>query len=383
MVRSDLPPVVLGAPDVTWDADELAIRCRLGASLSLDLRVRGPRSLLDRVVPRVEPFLPMALLVSGSAARDLAVEAPIDASFLTTLRVAYLPLLRRLFGHPLIEIVARGPTVDGAADPRRTVGLGRPPEPAGLLFSGGVDSFYSMVRLHQVGHPLSLLINVNAGAHGTGRELVDLRFERVCRVASEAALEASLVDTNFHEVLEVPHLHAWPIRNLPAATILHGAVDGLMSSTSRAFHEVSLERVDAYIGNAGAGVVSCLAWSAMPVTEVGYDATRFQKLRLVADDPLAQRHLDVCVDGAYQLAASPRDPVNCGRCAKCAWTILALDRLGRLDAFRDRFDLDGFPGSRAELQEVTEATQRRVDQAIPMEDPAPPVGIRIAPPAGL
>ena len=72
-------------------------------------------------------------------------------------------------------------------------------------------------------------------------------------------------------------------------------------------------------------------WSSEDVELVhdGCEATRLDKLSLVASEAAARHWLRVCWenrDGGY----------NCGRCEKCLRTMVAMDALGVLDAF-DRF----------------------------------------------
>jgi hypothetical protein len=54
----------LSAPVASWDQGALTIRCTMGEATELRVTHHGPRTLLERVEPRVEPFLPMALLVA-------------------------------------------------------------------------------------------------------------------------------------------------------------------------------------------------------------------------------------------------------------------------------------------------------------------------------
>jgi len=303
--------------------------------------------ILDAVEPRIEPLLPMALLVAGAAGRDLEVHAPVDAAYLVTLRLGYLPLLRTLFGFQLTGVEAAGPDQVGFA--MRSPDSSRAAGPAALLFSGGVDSSYSFIRLREAGHPLQLLVNVNAGAHGPDRDLMRRRYGRVRSFARDVGLDALLIDTNFHELLAMPHLQAWQFRNLSAAMALVGAAQGCVVSSTYSYRDQGFERAHEEIDYLGVAVSATFAWSRMPVTEVGADSTRIDKVRVIAEDPCSYRLLEVCVNGPYQLAASATDPVNCGRCSKCIRTMLTLDHLGRLGAYATQFDIHTFGSRRSDI----------------------------------
>ena len=336
----------LGAATLAWDGGALSITTALGDATTLRVTLHGSRTLLERIEPRTEPFLPMALLVAAAVGSHLDVAEPVDPDYLVSLRLGYLPLLTYLYALPAIEVRAPGPGRRASVRIRRPRVRGHPPDPAALLYSGGVDSLFSFIRLRQVGHPLRLLLNVNAGAHGPSRALMTRRFERVDAFARAVGMGSLLIDTNFHELLAIPHQTIWPIRNLPAAFTLHGVLAGLVSSTARAFQEISYGHAGGFIGDLGARLNSSLAWARMPVTEVGYEATRYDKLRTVADEPLSYHALDVCLDARYQLAAGPSDPVNCGDCHKCSRVLVALDRMARLDRFGTQFDLERYATNR-------------------------------------
>ena len=55
-----------------------------------------------------------------------------------------------------------------------------------------------------------------------------------------------------------------------------------------------------------------------------------QKLKIVADYAPSYKYLNVCL----------KDGNNCGRFEKCARTMTGLDALGKLDYYREVFDVD-------------------------------------------
>lgn len=378
---ADRGPVRLREPEVAWNDGALQLRCSLGGSVALEVTIHGPRPIVERIEPRLEPFLPMALLAAASAGRDLVIEGRVDPLYLRTIQIGYQPLIERLFGVAQVSLQVR---------PSRSLSVPRPrvarprvrrsTPPSALLFSAGVDSLYSWLRLRELGETPRVLVNVNAGAHDANRPCLARRFERVERFAAETGASALLVDTNFHEVLDIPHLHAWIIRNLPAAMTLVGAVGALFSSTSKAYQSLSFATVGQYIGNAGPIVLETLAWSRMPVVEIGHEATRYEKTLRVARDPISERYLEVCTDQSYQATAPDDAPVNCGHCLKCQWMMAALDRQGRLARYASQFPVDGF----AERREAILAQQAASPGQSPLQPDPPPVpSWRVIPPNGL
>lgn len=60
-------------------------------------------------------------------------------------------------------------------------------------------------------------------------------------------------------------------------------------------------------------------------------ATRIEKTVAIADYNLAEEYLDVCFNFH-----------NCGHCAKCYRTLITLDLLGKLDNFKNVFDIEAY-----------------------------------------
>ena len=286
--------------------------------------------------------------MAGASRQDLLVEGPVDPEYLTVLRLRYVPLLRIMFEFRETAIDSVVSTAGGHAAPTRVRAEGQPPGPAALLFSGGIDSFYSLTQLRRVGFPLRLLVNVHAGAH-CHRACMERRKEQVRRVADASGLGFIAIDTNFHDVIDVGHLVAHPFRTVAAAYTLHGAVDGVFLSTGLAYHDLSFDWINEGGEAAGGSMTDSVAWARMPVTEIGYERRRFEKLEIVADEPLSYQALDVCLNGQHPGGGEPGAPPNCTECRKCIRTMLSLELMGRLDRYRTQFDLEAFAAKREEL----------------------------------
>lgn len=116
------PPLQIHQPTITRVGDRLAITCQIEGAPALFAVLHGPSEVISEVVPRLEPFMPVALLMAGAARRDIVVHGPIDADYLDTLRLQCVPLLRVAFGFRETRIVVEP---SGPHAPEAT-----PPEPA-------------------------------------------------------------------------------------------------------------------------------------------------------------------------------------------------------------------------------------------------------------
>lgn len=79
------------------------------------------------------------------------------------------------------------------------------------------------------------------------------------------------------------------------------------------------------------------------------DKSRVEKTKSLVDNPIAHHHLYVCwkelIANKYpqsKIAQIKDKYLNCTRCDKCLRTSLTFDILGKLDMFKDIFDLDHY-----------------------------------------
>jgi len=204
---------------------------------------------------------------------------------------------------------------------QRFLGLG--PNPArgrALCFTGGVDSFFSLLAGDH--RPTHLLF-----VHGYDLPLDDVDRRAAASQAIQAVAEArGLVPLEVETNLRHHHCFArasWEHTHGAAlvciALLLRGELGALVIppsyATSRLIPWGSHPELDE-------------RWSLPGVLAVEHgDAGPFrrERLRAVATDPLVHAHLRVCW-------AHLQPGVNCGRCEKCVRTMIDLEYLGQLDA---------------------------------------------------
>lgn len=252
-------------------------------------------------------------------------------------------------------------------------------KPGLLCFTGGVDSFHSLLR---GGHEIRTLVFVQ----GYDVPLADLQRARECdrsvrTVAAACGVRAATLRTNLR-VHRATHRTDWAhIHGGALAAVGHllsREADQLLISASYPFaldHPWGSHwRLDPW-------------WSSahMTIRHVGAERWRAQKLEEIADEPLVHQHLRVCWE--HRGPAS-----NCGRCEKCLRTMLILASIGKLEAFRVfpptarlAAALDDLPRIRSDLHPVyrgfldrdldpaaSMAVERLLDRSLPSETPAKP-----------
>jgi hypothetical protein len=330
------------------------VRCSFAPEPDLWLRITGEPSIVARVRPSIEPFLPVAVLAAGMRHADLVIRHPVDAVRLANLRANLVPLLTFALGlgDTRINVEAddsppappqRGVGTAVRAGVRRLLGdepaAGPPEGSLALAYSCGLDSTWAYRRLQAQGDEPTCLVNIDAGAHGPRPDLVVIRRERVRRAAGELGLPLLLIDTDFHEVAPMEHVKVHPFRNGAAAQALHGAVAAVAFATTYPLGVQVFAHAPEDPDLLGPVAHASMAWSGMPILEVGHDTPRPERMAELAADPFLQAHLDLCIDPDHQRSVASGGPVNCGRCFKCMRELVVIDHLGVLDAFAPRFDL--------------------------------------------
>lgn len=290
--------------------EKTAAGSRLSAELRLDDRswevyFQSPDAEL---CASVEPFVALALSAAMLHRRTLAVESAVSPRLL-----GRLPELQRVF-------VEREPSLS-------VVEVRAPPEPAppapanadsALFFSGGVDSFYSLLEFEaQISH---LVFVHGFDLHVSQPEL----YARVLPTmrAAAAAFHKRLVrvETNLREFTE--DLGSWPLHfygPAKAATAL------ALAPLAHRFFSSGENITPEYPDCSRLELDPLWSTEAVEIVHVGHDASRFEKLRRIGPDARVQPHLRVCWEnqgGRY----------NCCECSKCLRNMAALRALGCLDA---------------------------------------------------
>lgn len=192
----------------------------------------------------------------------------------------------------------------------------------GACFTGGVDSFYTLLR--------NGTANVGALVYGHGLDVPEDQSPfagRVEQLLDSVSLETGIpllsARTNLRRVLSWGSVR-WGKDGHGAALASLGTV---FSSRLRALRVPSTH---SYLDNLPWGSHPLLdhRWSTnrLKIIYDGAEADRVEKTEFIADSPLAQRHLRVCF--------SQFEALNCGRCEKCVRTMLTLEMAGSLNRFR-------------------------------------------------
>jgi hypothetical protein len=254
-----------------------------------------------------EAFGSALLLVSLHHRRKLVMDAPVSAIWLENIQKLF-PIWRDWWGYkPIMPNIVSRPDV------------GTEPAPAkALLFSGGVDSFYSVLNAPR--HDLLV------SAQGFDVSLQDnARMDALRESLTEASrfIDAKplVMRTNFRDHPVAGRGRLWER--------IHGGV-------LAAFGHVLSEHVGQLTISSSYGLRNPVPWGSsfmtdpffssdmIRITQFGAEMRREEKLPLIAHHPLVRKYLRVCWQN--------RDgTLNCSHCGKCLVTMLTLAEAGALE----------------------------------------------------
>ena len=262
-----------------------------------------------RLQPAPEGFAGIFLIPAMAQGTNLFIEAPLSPHWRTNAS-KLMSIFEKWWGYPPVAIREMEGESNWGAQRAETA----------LCFTGGVDSFYCLLRGQ---HPIDYLVF----AHGYDIPLGDTDRMKLF----EPSLRAISDETGTRPVVIRTNLREDPtFRSIPWSRS-HGA---------------ALAALGHFMGNAARLIIAASypyefnrpwgshweidpLWSSevLEVVHSGAGKWRSDKLQMIADEPLVRRHLRVCWEN--------RDVnLNCCQCEKCLRTMLILEECGKLDDFK-------------------------------------------------
>ena len=157
-------------------------------------------------------------------------------------------------------------------------------------------------------------------------------WERAEKVSKKLDLPIVMVNSNIHKAFPQNHLFTHTYTDVFAIYALQKLWRTYYYASAYDYNSFTLKN------NLTSGIayeallLDCLSLPDLKIYLEGAVGDRTDKIAEIADFPLAQKYLHVCT----------AKETNCGYCEKCMRTLIAIDALGKLDNFRDSFDIDGY-----------------------------------------
>jgi hypothetical protein len=322
------------------------VECAVG----IDGDVRRIRYLGDAVSPTwaAEAGIALALMPAMRESRTLRASEPISPRLLAALPIIQDVLCNWEQRFPVYGRYRRVP-VEAIArvTARKASGRG-----VAAFFSGGADSFYTLLRHRD---EIDTLIFV----HGfdflsDGGDLAAKITEGLGSAAADLGKPLTEVRTDLRAFSD-PYAFWESYHGAAIASVAHL----LAGRFSKVYIPATLTY--AHLTPLGSHPLLDPLWSseALELIHDGCEASRLEKLAFIAEEPAARQWLRVCWENRGAT-------YNCGRCEKCLRTMVALHALGLLGQFTSFPDsIDPVAVARVNLPEVAytwEASLRLLHQ---------------------
>ncbi len=309
--------------DTVWCFDEQ----RIEKTLFYEIQNSRGRYLTSELS---DPFVLALIELAMEKACDIRYDAPMSEDLKYRLEQYLIPIFTsEIEEYHFIEMI--GETTQEDIKSEMAVGTG---------FSGGVDSFYTVLTRSNITYETKrvthLLLALNGAAMTGMTEELDATWfneelKRFQSLAEEMGLQLIGVNSNVSLINNYKRIQKGADIVI-TASFVHALrkLFGLYYWASE--HEAVVHNYDTADGRIeGPLAVSFVESGSLRFCLSGMEASRVQRVEYIADNPVVQKGLTVC-----------GQPDNCGHCFKCLRTMAELYSVGKLDKFDKVFDIDDY-----------------------------------------
>jgi len=286
-------------------------------------------------VEKMDAFVVGLLVLAMRYNEEMEVDGAVSERLYHNLSNGYMHILQAVV--PSLHIIKINPrSLDDGKSHQCVNGVG-------TGFSGGIDSFCTisdyLVNNKLANYRITHLLFNNVGSHGewdatTARNLFDTRYDRLKPFAKEMGLDFIKVDSNLSEFLQSKFPLSHSARNLSSVLLLQKLFSKYYYSAGVRYQDCFIGPSDD-IGYSEPGTVLLLSTETLECISVGSQYSRVEKTKKVSVMEPSHKWLNVCW---FPDARGG----NCSVCLKCCRTLLSLEILGKLEEYRNVFDLEKY-----------------------------------------
>lgn len=218
----------------------------------------------------------------------------------------------------------------------------------GTGFSGGVDSFGTLTDNYfeedDPEYKINTLFFFNVGQYkGTNQEERTSKalehYNNSLLFSEEVGLPFIFMDSNMFDVyLPQWEYDAGPMCRISSILAFQRGLRRYYVSGSNHYLQQNSSKDKHLDDVTDEFIYSMLSPDGLEIVLDGNQHYRSEKLIKIVDSPLAQKHLNVCVNSDIDVLKEK----NCSTCHKCFRTLIVLEALGKLQQFSHVFDLQKY-----------------------------------------
>ena len=317
-------PMITASPTPGWFRIGVSIQLENFASQYPDtLWYEFPEAYQDWLYMGMEPYVLAMHQFAMACGEDIAIDGPLSERLVYNLR-EYQTIFRTWYPEFFKPIQIQ----HAGMHSQLPQSAGR----AATSFSGGVDSFFTLFQQHRDREPLP------------GYQVSDgfkiffnmARYDRTAFDHRVATLTPALADLDFNLIPANTNTRRFLAGDTVSdkffflnktfvceltsvGMLLSGEIGRYLIASGHHFSES---------GPSGSDLITdpMLTSEWYETIHYGGTSTRWEKIEAIADEPIVQNFVSVCLD-------KPDQNISCGVGSKCLRTITSLDLLGKLDGF--------------------------------------------------
>lgn len=287
-------------------------------------------------VENYNAFLVGLLYPAMCIGEDIHIQGAVSAKLLYNIQHYLIPFIQTYTPTCKAINVTTDKTIANLPGKEHHVGTG---------YSAGVDSLCTIYdHLEKENNPaykLDTLLFLNTGSHGefsksTTEPKFRARFEYLQKTAPLPLIALNTNIHQFHEIFPNSHQKTVTFTNAAGVLVLEKYFSKYYIASAENYAEMiefGKHCIDFDPAPFEPITLPLLSTETLEFIADGQQYTRSQKTIRISNYLLAQKALNVCVNGCEQTAK------NCSHCSKCLRTLMTLDSLNKLDEFSTVFDI--------------------------------------------
>ncbi|MGM0551524.1 MAG: hypothetical protein ACQESW_10620 [Bacteroidota bacterium] len=280
---------------------------------------------------RLDAFLVGLLPAAMQRGEDIYVKGPVSE------RLYYH--ITRLFMKVLMLVIPDLKPIKIFAeelDPGQLIGRGKI---IGTGFSGGIDSFCLLAEhLAGRGAPRGYEVQQLVYNHVGPPEVAvanQWQVKKLHRAAKDMDMPLLEIESNLDEFLSISFILSYVPRNLAAILAIQKMFYRYLFASSYSYYNLYIGPCHD-IGHCHGVCLPLLSTENIEFVSSGEQYTRVEKTKIVSEFPPSYRALDICAN--YERNYEK----NCSYCQKCLRTLYTLELLGKLDLYKEIFDVPAY-----------------------------------------
>ncbi|KAA5822441.1 hypothetical protein FPF71_14955 [Algibacter amylolyticus] len=212
--------------------------------------------------------------------------------------------------------------------------------------SCGIDSFSTIAthgELEKNEYAVNYLTYFKAGSHGIyGGEISNKIFEKgidnAKKFAKEMNLPIIIIESNIGEIINIGFQKLHSILQLSCVLNIQKGISTYYYASAFRYDYFDISNED----TSGWDIIliQYLQTESLSFFSSVVQFTRLERTKLVANYKPSYNYLDVCLDSFNAKT------LNCSKCEKCVRTMLSLELLGKIENYKNVFDLSVYKGVR-------------------------------------